>query len=98
MRPCGKANLIDWLVPAAEQPRAPLLDFAGESPGEARRQAEAIVHDLCKRPFTPDEALLRYAVLRHPGNRVTMAALAHHSVFNGASRSLFMQTSRRRRR
>ncbi|CAL9368267.1 Tyrocidine synthase 3 [Streptomyces sp. enrichment culture] len=82
---------VYWTVPVGDPPRAMFLDLTSESPADAERQAKAIVEDLCARPFTEGEALFRCAVLRHSAGRVTLAAVAHHVVFDGASRSLFMR-------
>ncbi|WP_405709683.1 MULTISPECIES: amino acid adenylation domain-containing protein [unclassified Streptomyces] len=80
-----------WSVPVADRPRAMFLDLGSESPADAEQQADAIVADVCSRAFAEGEALFRCVVLRHPGGRVVLAAVAHHVVFDGASRTLFMR-------
>ncbi|MFJ5680722.1 amino acid adenylation domain-containing protein [Streptomyces sp. NPDC093097] len=79
-----------WTIPVSKPPRAALLDLTCESPADAERQAEAIVKDVCTRPFAEGEALFRCVVLRCHGGRTVLAAVAHHVVFDGASRTLFM--------
>lgn len=82
----GKLWLVDVPVPDC-----PVIGLEGDGPEAIEEQARLAADELCRRPFGLGEPLFRAAVLRHPADRVTLVAVAHHVVFDGASRSIFMR-------